>query len=264
MTPDAAEPVMIYHGECTIDCGNHGHHNVELLKLIAAGTKLYAGPRQPEPVQAEPVISKDAYDGAREDMGIWKTRALKAEELNRKFVASVNSQTFMGEPVDKLTITAPEVDKEQAEPVTEEMVDAARAHYIALERSGAIGLSVAAVQEMIEAHKQSEPAQPEPVAWLRAIDEAMVVHHCGVADPADDYETAKRKLNILLCLAQTEPVVLTDEVIREAVHAFSAWDFSLSPDGPPMAERMRAAVEAAILEQARERGRQIARSLRLE
>lgn len=69
--------------------------------------------------QAEPVISKDAYDGAREDLAIWKTRALKAEELNRKFVASVNSQTFMGEPVDKLTITAPEVDKEQAEPVVE-------------------------------------------------------------------------------------------------------------------------------------------------
>jgi hypothetical protein len=49
--------------------------------------------------QAEPVISKDAYDGAREDLAIWKIRALKAEELNRKFVASVNSQTYMGEPV---------------------------------------------------------------------------------------------------------------------------------------------------------------------
>jgi hypothetical protein len=59
--------------------------------------------------QAEPVISKDAYDGAREDLAIWKIRALKAEELNRKFVASVNSQTFMGEPV-------------QAEPVAEPVV----------------------------------------------------------------------------------------------------------------------------------------------
>ena len=68
-----AEPVMIYHGEYTIDCGNHGHHNVELLKLIADGTKLYAGPRQAEPV-VEPSyfgltkdhtwlsVSKEQYD----------------------------------------------------------------------------------------------------------------------------------------------------------------------------------------------------------
>ena len=53
-----AEPVAIYHGDCTIDCGNHGHHNVELLKLIAAGTKLYAGPQQ-----AEPVADKAQCDG---------------------------------------------------------------------------------------------------------------------------------------------------------------------------------------------------------
>lgn len=47
----------------------------------------------------------------------------------------------------------------------------------------------------------SEPER-EPVAWLRAIDEAMVVHDCGVVDPADDYETAKRKLNALLNTVQ--------------------------------------------------------------
>jgi hypothetical protein len=35
------EPVMIYHGGCTIDCGEHGHHNMEMLKLIPDGTKLY-------------------------------------------------------------------------------------------------------------------------------------------------------------------------------------------------------------------------------
>ena len=43
-------------------------------------------------------------------------------------------------------------------------------------------------------------AEQEP--WIRVIDEAMVSHHIGVADPADDYETAKRKLNNLLCHAQ--------------------------------------------------------------
>jgi hypothetical protein len=48
--------------------------------------------------------------------------------------------------------------------------------------------------------QQAEPVQELP--WLRAIDEAMIIHHVGVADPADDYETAKRKLNNLLCHAQ--------------------------------------------------------------
>lgn len=42
----------------------------------------------------------------------------------------------------------------------------------------------------------------EQTGWLRAIDEALVVHHIGIADPTDDYETAKRKLNVLLCVAQ--------------------------------------------------------------
>lgn len=46
------EPVMVYRGRCTIDCGEHGHHDVELLKMIPAGTKLYAAPQQAsEPVE---------------------------------------------------------------------------------------------------------------------------------------------------------------------------------------------------------------------
>ena len=48
--------------------------------------------------------------------------------------------------------------------------------------------------------QRAEPVQELP--WLRAIDEAMVDHHVGVADVTDDYETAKRKLNTLLCHAQ--------------------------------------------------------------
>lgn len=42
----------------------------------------------------------------------------------------------------------------------------------------------------------------EQTGWIRAIDEALVVHHIGIADPTDNYETAKRKLNVLLCVAQ--------------------------------------------------------------
>ena len=71
------------------------------------------------------------------------------------------------------------------------------------------------------------PHQPEPVGWLRAIDEAMAVHEAGVADPADDYQKAKGKLNTLLCMAQdagsyfaahqAEPVVeLGSESWRQA------------------------------------------------
>ena len=51
----------------------------------------------PAPVAAAPDMT-DAYAGAREDLSIWKKRALEAEALNRKFAASVNSPSFMGEP----------------------------------------------------------------------------------------------------------------------------------------------------------------------
>lgn len=42
----ALEPVMVYHSACTIDCGEHGHHDTEMLKMIPAGTKLYARGRK--------------------------------------------------------------------------------------------------------------------------------------------------------------------------------------------------------------------------
>ena len=42
------EPVMIYHGRCTIDCGEHGHHDMEMLRMIPSGSKLYTAP-QPAP-----------------------------------------------------------------------------------------------------------------------------------------------------------------------------------------------------------------------
>ena len=40
----------------------------------------------------------DAYQGAMEEVAIWKRRALEAEDLNRKFVAEVNGPAYMGEP----------------------------------------------------------------------------------------------------------------------------------------------------------------------
>lgn len=69
---EAQEPVMIYHGGCTIDCGEHGHHNVELLHMIPAGSKLYTAPKP------SPAAQGDAQDAARLD---W----LEADEMNRVF-----------------------------------------------------------------------------------------------------------------------------------------------------------------------------------
>ena len=42
------EPVMIYNGRHTIDCGEFGAHDMEMLKLIPAGTKLYTSPQPRE------------------------------------------------------------------------------------------------------------------------------------------------------------------------------------------------------------------------
>lgn len=38
------KPDMIYHGRCIWDCGNGGHHDTEMLAILAKGTKLYAIP----------------------------------------------------------------------------------------------------------------------------------------------------------------------------------------------------------------------------
>lgn len=57
-----------------------------------------------QPVQPD---FSDAYQGAREDAEIWKKRALEAEELNRKFIADINGQTFMGEPAQPVQPVEP-------------------------------------------------------------------------------------------------------------------------------------------------------------
>ena len=48
---------------------------------------------------AQPAPSfADAYQGAMEEVAIWKRRALEAEDLNRKFIAEINGPMHMGEP----------------------------------------------------------------------------------------------------------------------------------------------------------------------
>lgn len=71
---EAQEPVMIYHGDCTIDCGEHGHHHVELLRMIPAGSKLYTAP------QPSPASQGDALDAARLD---WLLLHISGAEFRR-------------------------------------------------------------------------------------------------------------------------------------------------------------------------------------
>ena len=55
------------------------------------------------PADAQPAPSfADAYQGAMEEVAIWKKRALEAEELNRKFIAEINGPTHMGEPAQPM------------------------------------------------------------------------------------------------------------------------------------------------------------------
>lgn len=49
--------------------------------------------------QTQPAPSfADAYQGAMEEVAIWKKRALEAEDMNRKFIAEINGHAYMGEP----------------------------------------------------------------------------------------------------------------------------------------------------------------------
>ena len=67
-------------------CPACGHHT-------ATEEAVYALPgAQPSPSFA------DAYQGAMEDVAIWKKRALEAEDLNRKFVAEINGPAYTCEP----------------------------------------------------------------------------------------------------------------------------------------------------------------------
>lgn len=44
------EPVMIYHGRCIIDCGDGGHQDVTMLKMIPAGSRLFTRPAPAKPM----------------------------------------------------------------------------------------------------------------------------------------------------------------------------------------------------------------------
>jgi hypothetical protein len=67
-----AEPVAIYRGRCIIDCGEHGHHDIEMLKLIPAGSKLYTTPQQSQPLTDERIHKAWSSENGLEDCDMCK------------------------------------------------------------------------------------------------------------------------------------------------------------------------------------------------
>jgi hypothetical protein len=131
----------------------------------------------PPPAQPAPDMA-DAYAGAREDLSIWKRRALEAEKQVRHLTAAlaeeVNGPTFMGEPV----LPA------QAEPVAWRYKGAGWERWIYCTDPPRNPQHEYIVEPL---YASPPPAQPAQNPWRDAIDEALVVAHLGVAtEPYDD------------------------------------------------------------------------------
>ncbi|MFU3518342.1 hypothetical protein ACM7KB_29520 [Pseudomonas aeruginosa] len=75
-----------------IERDSHGAYVSDHVRHLWSGWELRATLAQPSPAGEY----GDAYQGAREDIAIWKRRALEAEQALRQ---AHNGQTFMGEPL---------------------------------------------------------------------------------------------------------------------------------------------------------------------
>ena len=73
--------------------------------------------------------------------------------------------------------------------------------------------------EYVRGFQDGMKEAPTGECWIRVIDEAMVGAHLGVADMADDYGTAKKKLNDLICWS----VEIDRESARHAPAAQPDW-----------------------------------------
>lgn len=84
------------------------HSNVKpvlteiLDRLEAAEKERDALRARIEQMERQEPCFADAYQGAMEEVAIWKKRALEAEDLNRKFIAEINGPTHMGEPAQPM------------------------------------------------------------------------------------------------------------------------------------------------------------------
>jgi hypothetical protein len=101
-----ALPCPFCGGKCDPDgwLGGGGLRGPECENCGATADSLAGWNRRASlaPVSAQQPDMSDAYVGAREDLAVWKKRALEAEESCRRMTAALNAEngpTFMGEPV---------------------------------------------------------------------------------------------------------------------------------------------------------------------
>lgn len=139
--------------------------------------KLYLAPG----AQSAPSFA-DAYQGAMEEVSIWKKRALEAEDMNRKLIAEIERQTCAHEETHRGGFLW-------------EICDSCGAKW-ADDEGGKPEFKWPKVVEKARAMIEGTPIIPE--GWTRAIDEALVVAHIGAANESDTYEQAKAKLNNLI------------------------------------------------------------------
>ncbi|KDC22947.1 hypothetical protein AZ20_4234 [Bordetella bronchiseptica E014] len=102
---DELEALADQHTEGCHPTTVYGHLNT--LKFARALLSRYAAP------QASAMDFTGAYEGAREDLAIWKRRALEAErdlraerETSSRLAAAVNGPTHMGEPAPQASAVA--------------------------------------------------------------------------------------------------------------------------------------------------------------
>ena len=85
----------------------------------------------------------------------------------------------------------------------------------------------------VDGYVSAQPAHSTPDGWLRAIDEALVVAHIGVANASDTYEQAREKLDNLIGFhvdVATDPSVnggwklVPIEPTESIYQCFSAYD----------------------------------------
>lgn len=79
---EGQEPVAIYHGNGIIDCGDAGHHNIELLKMIPAGAKLYKDP------SAELAALRERIAGMEKDAERWRWLKMRASVGDQRQIMS--------------------------------------------------------------------------------------------------------------------------------------------------------------------------------
>ena len=107
------------------------------------------------------------------------------------------------------------------------------------------------------AKPEVRPASSVPDGWVRAVDEALVVTHLGVANESDTYEQAREKLNKLFswyAVVATDPAVnggyklMPVEPTKEIYECFAAYDgtsYSNPFDFDVFSVDYRLAIEAA-------------------